>query len=184
MDRELVLRAMGGDHGAFTQLARATIDGSYALARLIIRDSDRAEDATQEAFIAAWRDLSSLRDPDRFEAWLRRLVVRAAYREAKRERRSRSVDINEITLADDRVDGQREIAERDALERAFRRLDPEFRTVLILHHYVGLSLPEAADAMGVPLGTAKSRLHRATGAMRAALEADARSPLVAAGRLA
>jgi RNA polymerase sigma-70 factor, ECF subfamily len=182
VDRELVLRAMGGDHDAFTRIARTTIDGQYAVARLILHDGDRAQDAIQEAYVAAWRDLSSLRDPDRFEAWLRRLVVRAAYREAKRERRVRTVDISVIPLADARDDGPRDVADRDALDRAFARLEPESRTVLVLHHYLGLSLPEVADAMGVPLGTAKSRLHRATEAMRAALEADARSPLIRVGR--
>jgi hypothetical protein len=77
MQRELVERAMAGDHGAFAELARASIGRLYAAARLILRDDHRAEDATQEALVAAWRDLSALRDPDRFEAWLHRLLVRA-----------------------------------------------------------------------------------------------------------
>ncbi len=183
MERDLVLRAMGGDHDAFTQLARTSIDRAYAVARLILRDEHRAQDATQEAFIAAWRDLSALRDPDRFEAWLHRLMVRACYRAARQERRQRLVEVRELDL--DRPAAQPlDLADRDELERAFRRLDPEHRTVLVLHHYVGLTLPEAAEAMGVPVGTAKSRLHRATRAMRAAIEADRRSALVPEGRTA
>ena len=85
MHRDLVERAMAGDREAFTELTRLSIGKLYAIARLILRDNERAEDATQEALVAAWRQLSALRDPDRFEAWLRRLLVRACYREADRE---------------------------------------------------------------------------------------------------
>jgi RNA polymerase sigma-70 factor (ECF subfamily) len=181
MERDLVLRAIAGDHDAFTEIARRSDDRSFALARLILRDEHQAQDATQDAYIAAWRDLSSLRDPDRFEAWLHRLLVRACYRAARRERRLRLVEIRELEL-DPPVARPIGLEDRDELERAFRRLDPEQRTVLVLHHYVGLTLPEAAEAMAVPVGTAKSRLHRASRAMRAAIEADRRSPLVPEGR--
>jgi len=174
MQRDLVQRAMAGDQDAFSELARVSIGRLYAAARLILRDDQRAEDATQEALVAAWRDLSALRDPDRFDAWLHRLLVRACYREARRGKRrwALELEINEI----DGIEPDRtlDIADRDQLERGFRRLDPDQRTVIVLHYYLGLSLDEAADALGIPPGTVRSRLHRATQAMRAALDPDTR----------
>ncbi|MFV2064251.1 MAG: RNA polymerase sigma factor, partial [Chloroflexota bacterium] len=83
MRRDLVQRAMAQDHEAFTELVRLSIDKLYAIARLILRDDDGAEDAVQEALVACWRDIAALRDPDRFEAWQRRLLVHACYREAR-----------------------------------------------------------------------------------------------------
>lgn len=178
MQRELVERAIDGDHDAFAELVRCSISRLYATARLILRDEARAEDATQEALVSAWRDLSGLRDPACFDAWLHRLLVRACYREARRSRARRTVEL-QIAPPDrsDRDSGQA-LAERDELERGFRRLDTEQRAVLVLHYYLGLSLEEAAEALGVPAGTVKSRLHRAIQAMRAALDADARPGLV------
>ena len=161
MHRHLVERAMAGDHDAFAELARVRIGRLYAIAVLILRDPGRAEDATQEALVAAWRDLSALRDPDRFDAWLRRLLVRACYREARRP----GADPRSTSRAGDRAVRARRIArlaDRDEIERGFRRLDPDQRAVIVLHYYVGLPLPEVADALGIPVGTAKSRLHRAT----------------------
>jgi RNA polymerase sigma-70 factor, ECF subfamily len=186
MDRRLVQRAIDGDHDAFTRLTQLTIDRSYALGRLVLHDDEQARDAVQEAYVSAWRDVRSLRDPDRFEAWLRRLVVRSCYRIARRERRRLVVEVREIPLGDDLqvrdgVDAMVALADRDELERAFRRLDPALRAALVLRHYAGLSLEESADAMGVPLGTAKSRLFRAHRAMRALLEADARTDLASEG---
>src|SRR5262245_45819074 len=176
MRRELVERAIAGDHDAFSELARVSIGRLYAVARLILRDPHRAEDATQEALVAAWRDLSALRDPDRFDAWLHRLLLRACYREASRGRRRWTVEteVHEwdgATVPDPIAD----LADRDQLERGFRRLAPEQRAAIVLHHYLGLTLDETADALGVPPGTARSRVNRAMGALRAALEADARS---------
>jgi RNA polymerase sigma-70 factor (ECF subfamily) len=181
MQRELVERAIGGDHDAFAELARASINRLYATARLILRDESRAEDATQEALVSAWRDLSGLRDPERFEAWLHRVLVRACYREARRSRARGRIELH-VAMPDlcEKDPGQA-LAERDELERGFRQLDAEQRTVLVLHYYLGLSLEEAAEALGVPAGTVKSRLHRAIQAMRAALDADAR-PGLAHGR--
>jgi RNA polymerase sigma-70 factor (ECF subfamily) len=183
MRRDLVERAMAGDHDAFADLARASIGRLFSAARLILRDDGRAEDATQEALVAAWRDLSALRDPDRFEAWLHRLLVRACYREAKRGRRRWAVEIEVRSLETTSPDPALDLADRDQLERGFRRLDADQRIVLVLHYYLGLTLDEAADALGIPPGTLRSRLHRATAAMRAALEADARSPLLNERRL-
>jgi len=174
MRRELVERAMAGDHDAFSELARVSIGRLYAVARLILRDPHRAEDATQEALVAAWRDLSALRDPDRFDGWLHRLLLRACYREASRGRRRWTVETEVREWDGMAPDPTADFADRDQLERGFRRLAPEQRAVIVLHFYAGLPLTEVADILAVPVGTAKSRLHRAIQAMRAALEADAR----------
>ncbi len=174
MRRDLVERAMAGDHGAFSELARTSIGRLYAAARLILRDDQRAEDATQDALVAAWRDLSALRDPDRFDAWLHRLLVRACYREAGRGRRRWAMELEVRTTSGAVPDPATDLADRDQLERGFRRLDADQRTILVLHYYLGLTLDEIADALAIPPGTVRSRLHRATLAMRAALDADAR----------
>ncbi len=176
MERDLVQRAMAGDHTAYGELVRRSIDRLYAVARLILRDSVRAEDAVQEALVAAWRDLSALRDPDRFEAWLRQLVVRSCYREARRDRQRMLREVRVAPLAGVIPDPAGMAAIRDQLDRGFSRLDAEQRALVVVHFYLDLPLPEAADLLGIPLGTAKSRLHRAIGRMRAGLDADARLP--------
>ena len=172
--RELVELARNGDREAFSALAASVIDRLYATAVLILGDHSMADDATQETIVRAWRDLPSLRDVDRFDAWLRRLLVNACRDEGRRQRRWRPevtlLPIHDAVVAD--TSGM--LADADALERGFRRLRPDHRAVVVLRHYHGLSLPEVADAIGIPLGTAKSRLHHATHALRAALEADAR----------
>lgn len=175
MRRELVERAMAGDHDAFSELARVSIGRLYAVARLILRDPHRAEDATQEALVAAWRDLSALRDADRFEAWIHRLLVRACHREARNDRRRRSVEIRELPL--DQRPGHDELPsliDRDVLDRAFRRLGVEERAVIVLHYLEGFPLAAIADILGIPVGTVKSRLNRGTRTMRAAIDADDR----------
>jgi RNA polymerase sigma-70 factor (ECF subfamily) len=184
MQRDRVERAMAGDHDAFAELARASIGRLFSTARLILRDDGRAEDATQEALVAAWRDLSALRDPDRFEAWLHRLLVRACFREARRGRRRWAIEMDIRPVEGAIPDPAFDVADRDQLERGFRRLGTDQRVVLVLHHYLGLSLDEAADVLGIPPGTVRSRLHRATNAMRAALEADARASTLNERRLA
>jgi RNA polymerase sigma-70 factor (ECF subfamily) len=174
VQRDLVELARRGDRDAFSALAASVIDRLYATAVLILRDHSLADDATQETIVRAWRDIPALRDPDRFDAWLRRLLVNACRDEGRRQRQRRP----EMTLLPAHepavADSSAVLAQRDALERGFRRLTPDHRTAVVLHHYLGLSLPEVADATGVPLGTAKSRVHHATQALRAALEADAR----------
>jgi RNA polymerase sigma-70 factor (ECF subfamily) len=174
MQLELVERARRGDHDAFAALAGAAIARLDAAARLILRDPDQAKDAVQETLVRAWRDLPTLRSPDRFDAWLHRLLYRACIDEARRLRRHR-FDV-ELTPIDSpgTSDTASAAADRDQLERGFSRLEPEARALIVLHHYLDLPLPEVAIALGIPLGTAKSRLHRALGSMRAALDADTR----------
>jgi RNA polymerase sigma-70 factor (ECF subfamily) len=186
MQRDLVERAMAGDHDAFEELTRVEIRRLFVVARLILRDDLRAEEATQEALLAAWRRLPGLRDPDRFGPWLHRLLVNACYREARRSGRRQSIEVHidpvVLTDAQGAVDTVAALANRDQVERGFRRLDVDQRTVLVMHYYLGFSLDEAAEVLGVPPGTVRSRLHRAIDAMRAALEADARSPMFDTGR--
>jgi RNA polymerase sigma-70 factor (ECF subfamily) len=172
VQRDLVVRAQRGDHDAFAVLAGATIDRLDTAARLVLRDPERARDAVQEALVRAWRDLPGLRDPDRFNAWLHRLLVRACYDELRRARR-RPIEV-ELTPIDHPsvADSAGAMVARDEIERAFRRLDVDQRIVVALHYYLDLPLPEVASALGVPLGTAKSRLHRGLGALRRALAAD------------
>jgi RNA polymerase sigma-70 factor, ECF subfamily len=174
MKRELVERAMRGDHDAFTALVSASTDRLFAAATLILRDRSTAEDAVQEALTRAWRDLPRLRNADRFDLWLHRILTRACYDQARARRRRRAeislIPAHEPAVHDESVG----IADRDALSRGFRRLSVEHRAALVLRHYSGLSVPDVATALSVPLGTAKSRLHHAERALRAALEADAR----------
>jgi RNA polymerase sigma factor (sigma-70 family) len=175
VDRELVTRARDGDRAAFASLVASSIDALDRLARLITRDPERAQDAVQETFIKAWRDLPSLRDVDRFDAWLRQLLVRSCIDELRRRRRL-SVEVELVDAMHPSVsDSTISIADRDALQRAFRRLDPEQRALVVLYYYQGLSLEEVAAALRIPAGTAKSRLFRARELLRAALEADGRT---------
>jgi RNA polymerase sigma-70 factor, ECF subfamily len=174
VQRDLVERARKGDHDAFAVLAGATSGRLDAAAQLILRDPDLAKDAVQETMIRCWRDLPTLRDPDRFDAWLHRIFLNACRGEFRSlKRRSIEVELPEI-LPHAVADHQSLTADRDHLERGVRHLDPEQRTIIVLHYYLGLPLPDAAAALRIPLGTAKSRLHRAIQALRAALDADAR----------
>ena len=183
MQHALVRRAQSGDREAFGIIVREVIARLYASARLILRDQDRAQDAVQEALIDAWRDLPGLRDPDRLEAWLHRLLVRSCYRLANRDRRRRII---EIPLAFDHdqstLDGLEGIGLRDELDRALARLSPDQRTILVLTYYADLSLADVSAALAIPIGTAKSRLHRAANALRAALAADQRAVAQMTGR--
>jgi RNA polymerase sigma-70 factor (ECF subfamily) len=174
VDADLIGRAQHGDEEAFASLAVAAGDRLHALAHRILRDSDLAEDATQQALLAIWRDLPQLRDPARFDAWSYRLLVRACYGEGRRTRRwaanVRLLPVNDPGGAD----GMSSVVDRDQLERGFRRLSIDHRAVVVLHHYLDLPLDEVADVLGVPAGTVRSRLHHAMRGLRAALDADAR----------
>ena len=174
MADQLVERAKRGDQDAFASLATLHVDACYRLAYRILRDPHRAQDATQQALLGAWRDLPTLRDSERFEAWLRRLVVNACYTEARTERRwvARVRVIPTATPIE--PDVARSVAARDELEDAFRRLTPDQRAVVVLYHHLGYPLTEIAATLGIPAGTARSRLHHAVRQLRAALD-DGRS---------
>ncbi len=176
MQAVLVDQARQGDREAFAVLAGRAVDRLHAIARLILRDADLAEDATQEALVRAWRDLPTLRDAERFDAWLYRLLVRACA-DAGRHRRRWRAEITVLHTEPVEPDRTAELADRDQLERGLRRLTEAQRTILVLHYYLGLSLIEAADALDIPVGTAKSRLHYAVEALRSAIAADERSPV-------
>ena len=171
---ELVRAAREGDRDAFDLLMTSLIDELYRVARLILRDADRAEDAVQEALVRCWRDLRTLRDPERFEAWLHRLLLHTISNEARRNRRLTATVV--VLRGEPRqADETGLVANRDELERVFGRLSIEHRTIVVLHYYLGFTVEEAAAVIGIPVGTAKSRLHYAMEALRAALDADARS---------
>ena len=173
MRQDLVERARDGDREAFGLLAAGEVDRLHAIARLVLRDPDLAQDAVQEALVRCWRQLPKLRDVERFDGWLYRILIRAAVDELGRRRRYQA-SVQTVRLEPTAVDRTSDLADRDELEAGFRRLSVDHRAVVVLHHYVGLSLPEVAAALGIPPGTAKSRYHYAMSALRAALEADAR----------
>jgi RNA polymerase sigma-70 factor (ECF subfamily) len=173
---ELVDQAKRGDREAFDALARLTGDRCMAIAFRILRDFDLADDAVQTALVTAWREIRTLRDSRLFEPWLHRILTHACYAEARRRRRwsagLRLLPVQPVHGPDESLP----LEHRDQLERAFRRLTVEQRAVLVFHHYLGLSLPEVAERIGIPLGTVKSRMHHAKRALRAGLDADARAP--------
>jgi RNA polymerase sigma-70 factor (ECF subfamily) len=184
MDEELVRRAARGDADAFDALARDRIDRLFAIAIRILRDHHDAEDAVQQALWTAWGDLPGLREPARFDAWLYRLVVRACYRASRSRRRRASVVqiVPELEEMPGRAD-EDAIGDRDSLERAFASLSTEQRAVVVLHHYLGLGLDEIAAVVGIPAGTARSRLHYALRKLRTSIEpADGRAQPVAESR--
>jgi RNA polymerase sigma-70 factor (ECF subfamily) len=179
---QLVERAAQGDRDAFSTLVASSIDRLYAIAVRIVHDRHRAEDAVQSSLMRAWRDLPSLRDPQRFDAWLYRLLLRACYDEASSDR-AFAASVRVVSVEPSEPDTSGSVADRDRLERAFRRLPIEQRAVVVLHHYQGMALTEVADLLGVPEGTARSRLHYALRTLRGAVEADER-PVLAEGRIA
>jgi RNA polymerase sigma-70 factor, ECF subfamily len=176
---ELVDRARRGDREAFGVLAASAVDRMYGIARLILRDAELAEDATQEALVQAWRGLPTLRDVERFDAWLHRLLVRSCS-DIGRQRRRWRAEIAILPREPAEPDRSTGLAERDQIERGLRRLNEAQRAILVLHFYVGLSPTETAAALEIPVGTAKSRLHYAIEALRAAVAADERIPVGAA----
>ena len=177
MDTQLVVRAQRGDKSAYAAIATEIADRFLAVARRILRDFDTAEDATQQALLAIWQDLPQLRDPTRFEAWSYRLLVRACYAEGRKARRwapNLRLLPTDDPVADDDLST---VVERDQLERGFRRLSIDHRAVVVLHHYLDLPLDRVAEILGIPVGTAHSRLHHAIRGLRAAIDADARQPV-------
>ena len=173
MDADLVIRAQQGDEEAFASLAVAIGDRLHAVAQRILRDVDLAEDATQQALLTIWRDLPQLRDPERFDGWSYRLLVRACYAEGRRTRRW-TPSLRVLPTAAVEADGSTSVIDRDQLERGFRRLSIDHRAVVVLHHYLDMPVDQVASTLGLPAGTVRSRLHYAMQGLRAALEADAR----------
>ncbi|HYN70339.1 MAG TPA: sigma-70 family RNA polymerase sigma factor [Candidatus Eisenbacteria bacterium] len=183
--RDLVVRAREGDRDAFSELAARSIGRLTATARMILRDEYAAQDAVQDTFVEVWRSLPGLREPDRFDAWVRRLLVRACFKGARSSKRVNAVEIR-LTAGDEPVipGVERDLDIHDQLERGLARLSAEQRAVVVLVHYLDLPLADAAQALGIPLGTTKSRLNRATSALRAAIEADDREPTHVRERIA
>jgi RNA polymerase sigma-70 factor (ECF subfamily) len=180
-----VERARGGDHDAFTNLLDVRLARLDAAARLIVRDPELARDAVQDALIRAWRDLPGLRDPDRFDAWVHRLVGNACL-DLLRRRKRRVIEV-ELTPIDlpTAVDAAGSLADRQVLDEALARLEPGQRAVVALHYLLGMPLPEVASSLRIPLGTAKSRLHYALRAMRSSVTGEAEpGPAVAGGQIA
>ena len=173
--RELVVRAGRGDHDAFAVLVHGSVTRLDAIARLILRDTELARDAVQEAFIRAWRDVPRLRGPERFDAWLHRLTVNACMDASRvQRRRVREVELTPLIRHPRVGDGLAALADRDFLDRALRCLPPEQRALVVLRFHLDLTLPEAAETLGIPLGTAKSRLHRALDTLRSLTAAQDR----------
>jgi RNA polymerase sigma-70 factor (ECF subfamily) len=174
MDSQLVVQAQHGDQAAFERLAAASLPRLWTIARRITDDHDAAEDAVQDCLVRAWRDLRALRDPDRFEAWLYRLLVHACRDRARSARRRPVAVLERIPEPVDRSDPIADVEARDQLARGFDRLSVDHRAALVLHHVLGLRAREIAATLGIPEGTVVSRLHYASRALRTALEADLR----------
>ena len=180
--RALIELAQRGDHDAFATLIDPALAQLDAAARLILRDRELARDAVQEALIRAWRDARGLRDPERFNAWLYRLTVNACLDIARRRRRRvMEVTIESLQLPG-KVDLAGDLARRETVDEALGTLDPGHRAVVALYYLLDLPLREVAEALGIPLGTVKSRLHHSLETMRSSVVRDAdRPPSVAPG---
>ncbi len=180
VESELVIQASSGDHDAFAEIVASIARRFHGVAYAILRDATLAEDAAQAAMVSIWRDLPRLRDPGRFDAWAYRVLLNACYGEGRRAR-WRGVEMTQDPPAGASArDDFQAVIERDQLERGFQRLSLDHRAALVTHYYMDLSSDEAAEVLGIPVGTYKSRLHRATETMRALLEADQRPPMTQA----
>ena len=177
--RQLVDRARRGDHEAFAALVHGSVARLETAGRLILRDPELARDAVQDALFRAWRDLPGLRDPDRFDAWLHRLTVNACLDLARRRRR-RPIEVDVIQIEQrsggDPTDA---LGDRELVNAVLRRLDEHCRSIVVLHYYLGMPLTDVAATLRIPVGTVKSRLHRALGEMRAGLGPDHLEPATA-----
>ena len=179
--RDLVGRAQRGDHDAFARLVHPALARLDAAARLVVRDPELARDAVQEALIRAWRDLPGLRDPDRFDAWLHRLTVNACLDLVRhRRRRPMEVELNPLD-SPAHEDPAATLADRELVDAALARLDPGHRAVVALHYLLGMPMPMVAASLGIPLGTAKSRLHHAIAAMRPVVAEPEVAPVAVSG---
>lgn len=181
-EERLILRARAGDAEAFESLVATRVDRCYRLAWTILGNAEDAADATQEGFVAAWRELPRLRDLSAFDGWLNRIVANAARMSRRHRVRLREVsveeqdEVNEGNLgggAGERRAESDQIVSNDAIARAFDRLRPAERLILVLHHVEERPVAEIARSLGIPVGTAKWRLHAARAALERALEAEA-----------
>jgi RNA polymerase sigma-70 factor (ECF subfamily) len=175
MDTALVTRAQQGDQQAFACIASGIAVRLRKVAYGVLRDMDLAEDAAQQAIVTIWRDLPRLSDPNRFEAWSFRILVRICYAERRRVHRVTTVSLDSLPTERDGLDDIGGVVLRDQLERGFARLSLEHRSVIVLYHQLGMPMAGIAEALDIPVGTVKSRIHRATQELRSALEADLRS---------
>ncbi len=170
--RPMPVSAADARAAAFRGLVGAELDRAYRLAAVILGDRFDAEDAVHDAAETAWRRWSDLRDEGRFQAWFGRIVVNACRDRLRRRQRRRMVEIprlvmdSEHPIAPDAADA---LALRDVLRRAFEALSPEERIVVVLRYEADLTVPRVAELVGVPEGTAKSRLHHALRKLRAAI---------------
>lgn len=169
MSADLIRQAQGGDRAAFERLIRPEYDRLYAAACRLLRDRFGAEDAVQDAILRCWRDLRGLRDPERFTAWLHRLLVNACLDQVRRSQRRPLQVQGDIVERASGGDAYAVVADQDALERAFLTLPMDQRVALVLTHYLGYTAPEVGAIVGAPTGTVYSRVHNATRAMRAVL---------------
>lgn len=182
MDQQLVVRVQGGDQLAFEALVVADQRRLYRLAYGILRDLQLAEDATQQALLDIWRDVRRLRDPAKYEGWSYRLLVRVCYAEARRQPDWTDSDDLAPAAESGSADAYGDVADRDQLERGFRRLSTDHRVVLAMRHLLGMTPEEVAVVLDLPRSTVYSRLGAAVRAMRAALEAESRPAAVALER--
>jgi RNA polymerase sigma-70 factor (ECF subfamily) len=168
------------DRAAFDVLVRSRIDAVYRTSLAILGDTADAADATQETFVSAWRHREALRDPDRLDAWLGRINLNACREQLRRRKRSRIREVRLLDPDDDREPASKDrplddrTADSDVFDRAFARLSADDRAVLVLHHLQARSVAEIAAVLGAPVGTVKSRLHRARTALEAALARESR----------
>ncbi len=174
MLRERAIGSANADRAAaFSELAERHLADSYRLAALILGDPAEAEDATHDAFVAAWKHWGSLRDPARFEAWFGRILVNVCRDRLRRTRRHPITDLSdELSMSPAADDIAAVAADRDAVGRGLARLDPDQRIVVILRYYRDLSIDQIAARVGVPAGTVKSRLHYALRDLGVALEGE------------
>lgn len=176
MDVDLIVRAQQGDQQAFASIASGIAIRLRKMAYGVLRDMDLAEESAQQAVVTIWRELPRLRDPRRFDAWCYRVLARICYAERRRVQKHEATRLDGVTVLPSGTDISHDVLLRDQLERGFARLSLEHRAVVVLHHQIGLSLDEVAEALDIPTGTVKSRLHRAMALLRSSLEADLRRP--------
>ena len=168
----LVEAAAAGDAAAFDALVEARLDRTYRTARAIFGNDQDARDAVQDAWLSVWRRLPSLRDAAAFDPWLDRILVNACRSAIRRRRGVREIPMAVSFDVKHGGPGPDQVAEREIVERAFERLDPDKRAILVLHHVHHQPIDQIAAALGIPEGTAKWRLHAARKALARAMERD------------